>query len=129
MFQKVLKFIVLGSRSVYEKVSPSDIFNRVIIRTKKLFSTHLLPFQLSIRINELENKRQFKCVWVNAKMKEEKELVLYPNKNGSVDDLLDEARKQVELAEGGSDKLRSVRLSYSYVLRGGVQSFGKIRYL
>ena len=45
-------------------------------------------------------------------MKEEKELVLYPNKNGSVDDLLDEARKQVELAEGGSDKLRSVECSY-----------------
>jgi len=26
---------------------------------------------LSIRIDELENKRQFKCTWVNSKLKEE----------------------------------------------------------
>ncbi len=65
-----------------------------------------LTLQLSIRINELENKRQFKCIWVNSKYKEEKELVLYPNKNGTVTDLLDEARKQVDLAENGTGKLR-----------------------
>ncbi|XP_029834875.3 ubiquitin carboxyl-terminal hydrolase 7 isoform X1 [Ixodes scapularis] len=58
--------------------------------------------QLSIRINELESKKQFKCVWVNSKFKEEKELVLYPNKNGCVSDLLDEARKQVELSDDGT---------------------------
>ncbi|XP_065302370.2 ubiquitin carboxyl-terminal hydrolase 7 isoform X9 [Dermacentor albipictus] len=62
--------------------------------------------QLSIRINELESKKQFKCIWVNNKFKEEKELVLYPNKNGCVSDLLEEARKQVELSEDGSGKLR-----------------------
>ncbi|CAN8002794.1 unnamed protein product [Ixodes hexagonus] len=64
--------------------------------------------QLSIRINELESKKQFKCIWVNSKFKEEKELVLYPNKNGCVSDLLDEARKQVELSDDGtgSGKLR-----------------------
>uniref|UniRef100_T1J1R9 Ubiquitin carboxyl-terminal hydrolase 7 n=1 Tax=Strigamia maritima TaxID=126957 RepID=T1J1R9_STRMM len=62
--------------------------------------------QLSIRINELENKKQFKCTWVNSKLKEEKELVLYPNKNGCVADLLEEGKKQVELAENGSGKLR-----------------------
>ncbi|KAL3236907.1 hypothetical protein MRX96_022160 [Rhipicephalus microplus] len=61
--------------------------------------------QLSIRINELESKKQFKCIWVNNKFKEE-ELVLYPNKNGCVSDLLEEARKQVELSEDGSGKLR-----------------------
>ena len=54
----------------------------------------------------MENKRQFKCIWVNSKYKEEKELVLYPNKNGCVQDLLDEGRKQVELAENGTGKLR-----------------------
>ncbi len=57
----------------------------------------------------MENKRQFKCIWVNSKYKEEKELVLFPNKNGCVSDLLDEARKQVELAENGTGKLRSVK--------------------
>ena len=28
-------------------------------------------FQLNIRINELENKRQFKCIYVNSRLKEE----------------------------------------------------------
>ncbi|KAK3090560.1 hypothetical protein FSP39_012693 [Pinctada imbricata] len=62
--------------------------------------------QLNIRINELENKRQFKCTWVNGGLKEEKELVLYPNKNGRVSDLLEEAYRQITLAESGSGKLR-----------------------
>jgi ubiquitin carboxyl-terminal hydrolase 7 len=43
---------------------------------------------------------------VGPKLKEEKELILYPNKNGTVADLLEEARKQVELSENGSGKLR-----------------------
>ncbi|CAG2239267.1 UBP15 [Mytilus edulis] len=62
--------------------------------------------QLNIKINELENKKQFKCTWVTSKLKEEKELVLYPSKNGKVTDLFDEAKKQVELEPDGSDKLR-----------------------
>ena len=28
-------------------------------------------FQLSMRINELENKRQFKCTWMNSGFREE----------------------------------------------------------
>ncbi|XP_076047681.1 ubiquitin-specific protease 7 isoform X2 [Oratosquilla oratoria] len=67
--------------------------------------------QLSIRINELENKRQFKCTWVGERLKEEQELVLYPNKNGTVADLLHEAKKQVTLSENGSGKLRLVEIS------------------
>lgn len=39
-------------------------------------------------------------------MKEEKELILYPNKNGTVADLLDEAKKQIEFSEGSTGKLR-----------------------
>lgn len=62
--------------------------------------------QLNIKINELENKKQFKCTWVTSKLKEEKELVLYPSKNGKVTDLFDEVKKQVELEPDGSDKLR-----------------------
>ncbi|ESO84027.1 hypothetical protein LOTGIDRAFT_184079 [Lottia gigantea] len=63
--------------------------------------------QLSIKINELENKRQFKCTWLNSKLKEEQELILYPNKTGRVSDLLEEAKKHVELdPENGSGKLR-----------------------
>lgn len=67
--------------------------------------------QLTIRINELENKKPFTCVWVNGKLKEEKELVLYPNKCGTVQDLLDEARKQVELSPDGSGKLRCLEVT------------------
>ena len=37
--------------------------------------------KLSIPINELENKRQFKCLWCPEPPNgEEKELVLYPNR-------------------------------------------------
>ena len=37
--------------------------------------------RLTIPINELENKRQFKCTWLQDPPNgEEKELVLYPNR-------------------------------------------------
>ncbi|KAJ4444389.1 hypothetical protein ANN_06181 [Periplaneta americana] len=74
--------------------------------------------QLSIRINELENKKQFKCIWVGPKLKEEKELILYPNKNGTVADLLEEARKQVELSENGSGKLRIFEINCNKIAYG-----------
>jgi len=64
--------------------------------------------QLSIRINELENKRQFKCSWVGSRLKEDRELVLYPNKGASVGDLLQEAMKQVTTETG---KLRLLEIS------------------
>lgn len=73
---------------------------------KKIYYQHL-----TIRVNELENKKQFTCVWINSKLKEEKELILYPNKNGTVQDLLDEAKKLVELSEDGSGKLRCLEIT------------------
>jgi len=84
-----------------------DILVTIKQRTpKKIYYQHL-----TIRINELENKKQFTCVWINSKLKEEKELVLYPNKNGTVQDLLDEAKKLVELSEDGSGKLRCLEIT------------------
>ncbi|KAF8789210.1 ubiquitin carboxyl-terminal hydrolase 7-like isoform X2 [Argiope bruennichi] len=53
---------------------------------------------------------QFKCTWVNSKLEEEKELILYPSKKGLVADLLEEAKKQVELSENGSGKLRLLEI-------------------
>lgn len=41
-------------------------------------------------------------------MKEEKELVLYPNKSGTVKTLLEEAAKNVEFSEDGTRQLRMV---------------------
>ena len=74
--------------------------------------------QLSIRVNELENKKQFKCIWVGPSLKEEKEIILYPNKNGTVATLLEEATKQVELSENGSGKLRILEMYCSKLSPG-----------
>lgn len=41
----------------------------------------------------------------------QKELLLYPNKNGTVHDLLEEAKKQVDLNEDSSGKLRLLELT------------------
>ena len=70
---------------------------------------------LSIPIDQLENKRQFKCVWVANQLKEERELVLFPNKDGTVSDLLNEAREQVELQPNGTGKLRLLEIISSKV--------------
>ncbi|XP_033118944.1 ubiquitin carboxyl-terminal hydrolase 7-like [Anneissia japonica] len=63
--------------------------------------------RLTIKINELENKKQFRCVWVSSKLKEE-EMVLYPNKDDTVAGLLMEAKslKHHTLGHNGSGKLR-----------------------
>lgn len=74
--------------------------------TRKIYYQHL-----TIRINELENKKQFTCIWMSPKLKEEKEMILYPNKNGTVQDLLDEAKKIVDLSEDGSGILRCLEIT------------------
>ncbi len=55
--------------------------------------------KLSIPIHELENKRQIKCYWLSPDHKTETELTLYPPKSGTVQDLLREAREQVDLSK------------------------------
>lgn len=84
-------------------------------KVKKLFYQ-----QLSIRVNELENKKQFKCIWVGPSLKEEKEMILYPNKHGTVANLLEEAKKQVELSENGSGKLRILEMTCNKLSPGPV---------
>lgn len=90
----------------------------LLVYCKPKMAKKIFYQQLSIRINELENKKQFKCVWVGPKMKEEKELILYPNKCGTVADLLEEAKKQVEFSEDGSGKLRIVEVNCSKIVPG-----------
>lgn len=70
---------------------------------------------LSIPIDQLENKRQFRCFWVANQFKEEKELVLFLNKDGLVSDLLNEARQQVDLQPEGTGKLRLLEIISSKV--------------
>ncbi|XP_075588798.1 ubiquitin-specific protease 7 isoform X5 [Dermatophagoides farinae] len=76
---------------------------------KKIFYQHL-----TISIHELENKRSFKCTYVNSKLKEE-EMELYPNKNGTVNDLLEEAKKQIEFSEDSSRELRLLEVVSSKI--------------
>lgn len=51
-------------------------------------------------------------------MKEEKELVLYPNKSGTVKTLIEEAAKQVEFSEDGTHQLRMVAIQGCKISQG-----------
>ncbi|CAI8053204.1 Ubiquitin carboxyl-terminal hydrolase 7 [Geodia barretti] len=73
----------------------------------------LLYQRLSIPIQEFENKKYFRCYFINDRLREEKELDLYVEKNGTVLDLLAEAYKDVETvmtSESGSRILRLVEV-------------------
>ncbi|PIK35425.1 putative ubiquitin carboxyl-terminal hydrolase 7 [Apostichopus japonicus] len=71
--------------------------------------------KLNIKIDELEIKKQFKCVWVNSKLKEE-DLVLYPNRTDTVQQLLDAAARSLQLSDRGSGKLRLLDLTSNKIL-------------
>ncbi|XP_055857807.1 ubiquitin carboxyl-terminal hydrolase 7-like [Episyrphus balteatus] len=73
---------------------------------KKLFYQ-----RLSMNIHELENKRQFKCQWLSSNLKEERELILYPNKSGTIKNLLEEAAKQIQFSDESTRKLRLVEVA------------------
>ncbi|KFB47954.1 hypothetical protein ZHAS_00016021 [Anopheles sinensis] len=83
----------------------------VLQYTKNKTVRKLFYQKLSININELENKKQFRCLYLMPNLKEEKELILYPNKNGTVRDLLEEARKVIEFGEASTKQLRISELS------------------
>ncbi|XP_073827847.1 ubiquitin-specific protease 7 [Musca autumnalis] len=79
--------------------------------TKQSNPKKLFYQRLSLSIHELDNKKQFKCIWVSNDLKEEKELVLYPNKNDTVRGLLDEAAKKIQFSENSSKKLRLLKVN------------------
>lgn len=91
----------------------SNIFQCTPKSMKKIFYQ-----RLSMNINELESKKQFKCLWLAPNMKEEKELILYPNKSGTVKSLLDEAAKVVEFSENGTKRLRISEISGNKIQAG-----------
>jgi len=67
----------------------------------------ILFFQrLSIPIDQFECKKLFKCTFVNLKLREEKDLTLYVDKNGTVEDLLQEAANEITFSEGSTKHLR-----------------------
>ncbi|KAF4791957.1 Ubiquitin carboxyl-terminal hydrolase 7 [Turdus rufiventris] len=71
--------------------------------------------QLKMKITDFENRRSFKCIWLNSQFREE-EITVYPDKHGCVRDLLEECKKVVELSEKGSGKLRLLEIvSYKII--------------
>lgn len=78
--------------------------------TKQSTPKRIFYQRLSLSIHELDNKKLFKCIWVSNDLKEEKELVLYPNKNDTVKGLLDEAAKTISFAENSRKKLRLMKV-------------------
>ncbi|KAL9703610.1 hypothetical protein quinque_007128 [Culex quinquefasciatus] len=87
--------VLIGQSRTHNPNEPHDVLNtipaqlcRACLRTTKAKTVKKLFYQkLSISINELENKKQ------------KKELILYPNKNGTVASLLAEAAKVIEFHE------------------------------
>lgn len=51
-------------------------------------------------------------------MKEEKEMILYPNKNGTVKTLIEEAIKVAEYSEDGTRRLRMVTIQGCKISQG-----------
>lgn len=76
-----------------------DLFN--IYSRPKVPARRLYYQRLEMRLDELENMRQFKCVFVNGCLRDEKELVINLPKTSKVSDLLAEARKQIDASAAG----------------------------
>lgn len=71
------------------------------------FAKKLYYQELSMKVGEFENKRQFRCIYVSPKLKEE-ELVLYVNKNSDVSALLAECKSKMALPEEQDMRLLEV---------------------
>lgn len=59
-----------------------------------------------MNINDLEDKKPFKCMFLLPNMKDMKEVTLYPHKNGTVKTLLEEAAKVVKFSDNSTKRLR-----------------------
>ncbi|XP_066936124.1 ubiquitin carboxyl-terminal hydrolase 7-like [Clytia hemisphaerica] len=64
---------------------------------------------LTMSIDELENKIQFKCTFINAELKDERDLLIPVDKAGFVKNLLEESREFLPV--NPADKLRLVEIA------------------
>ncbi|EDV95916.1 ubiquitin carboxyl-terminal hydrolase 7 [Drosophila grimshawi] len=85
--------------------------NDLWTQPKESSKKHLFYQKLSLSIHELDNKNVFKCIYVSNNLKEEKKLVLYPNRNDTVRELLDKAAKVLTFTDSSQKKLRLLRVS------------------
>lgn len=83
----------------------------LLCSTKPRTPKKLFYQRLSMNIHELENKRQFKCQWLSPNLKDEREIIVFPNKNGTIKTLLEEAAKQIQFSEDSTRKLRLVEVA------------------
>nr|CAB3267570.1 ubiquitin carboxyl-terminal hydrolase 7-like [Phallusia mammillata] len=63
--------------------------------------------QLTMKVDEFETKRQFKCLFVTPNLKEE-EIVLYPNRTSCVASVLEECRKKLNIDDSHELRLLEV---------------------
>lgn len=59
-----------------------------------------------MNINDLEDKKPFKCMFLLPNMKDMKAVTLYPHKNGTVKTFLEEAAKVVKFSDNSTKRLR-----------------------
>lgn len=71
-------------------------------QTKRLYYQ-----QLTMKVDEFETKRQFRCNYTISSNREE-DILLYPNRNSYVSDLLEECRKKMKIPEGKKLRLLEV---------------------
>lgn len=88
----------------------------VVSRSRLDAAPYLFYQRLNIPINEFENKRWFKCVFVSLKLKEEKEFTIYVDKNGMIEDLLNEARKEITFSKDSTRVLRLLEVMGSRII-------------
>lgn len=94
----------------------SGILKEILSQGKAKHPRKVYYQKLSIPVNELANKRPFKISWLSPKLKEEKELTMYVNKNSTLAQFFEEAKKDenIELLgpdQGGSGELRLLDIS------------------
>jgi len=70
---------------------------------------------LSMPVNILERKIQFKCTFINSELKDERDLVIPVDKSGFVHDLLSEAQKEIPTED--VKQLRLVEILSSKIQR------------
>ncbi|CAG0901061.1 unnamed protein product [Cyprideis torosa] len=71
---------------------------------------------LTCRVNEIEDKKELKVVFIDSKYREEKEVSLYPEKGASIRSVLEEAKKVFPFSENGTGKLRVLEILSSKIL-------------
>merc|ERR1719228_13568 len=105
-------FRVQSARDVVGSVVRSSFEGQLkdllqIYGNRKQTQKRLYYQTLTMKVDEFETKRQFRCVFVWPNLKDE-ELVLYPNRTSCVASVLEECRKKLRLLEVTGNKINGI---------------------